>query len=398
MKKKPIAEFFTDKFNECKDRANEQIRRNTVVANAKRQIVDASRKNRQLLKYQLHALYYEAIHYLCYNLKAGEIEFYKALKKILFKVENQIDKKIMMCALTEFWRSHPAEVSYSILNEYITRWHSEENDLFSLVGVVNYKPFWNYMLMHKIREFDLENILHQSEDKNDRFKEIISWIASDEDYVEVFFEEEFDFFMNQIFQYIYYTADNDEQITLEEVFDVICGVLPKYEVKLLNYACLHCLDNESEEWLTVKDFMYVLNRMADYEYIAEKDVFCNTGKNEWPDGEYEGCVDVVEKARHIVWLHSLKMEVAEIAWILQNRFGVEESVINDAIAESAIEEFADGNLNDLVHNEKLAPLFQFPVAYNLFTLYFDDIVKNTAKCAFVELEEKYGIECKVVKA
>ena len=150
--------------------------------------------------------------------------------------------------------------------------------------------------------------------------------------------------------------------------------------------------------LSVEDFIYILNYMADYEYIAEKEVFCNTGKNEWPDVDYDGCVDVVEAARAIIYFHSLNMEVVEIAWILENRFGVEESVINDAIAESAIEEFADGNLNDLVHNEKLAPLFQFPVAYNLFTLYFDDIVKNTAKCAFAELEEKYGIECKVVKA
>ena len=92
------------------------------------------------------------------------------------------------------------------------------------------------------------------------------------------------------------------------------------------------------------------------------------------------------------------MEVAEIAWILENRFGVDEAVINDTIARAAILEFTCGNLNDLVHNEKLAPLFQFPVAYNLFMIYFDDIVKNTAKYAFSELEEKYGIECKVVKA
>lgn len=397
MTKKPFAEVLNDKFIDCKDKVNEQMRRNAVIANAKRQIVDASGKNRHLLKYQLHALYYEAIHYLCYNLRAGEIEFYKALKKILFKVEKQIDKKIMMCALTEFWRCHPAEVSPSILNEYIARWYSEENDFFSLIGVVNYKPFWQYLLNHKANKFDLENVLYQSEDENDRFKDIISWIASDEDYVEVFFEDYFDFFMDQILQYIYYTEENVARITIEEVFGVICNALPKYEVKLLNYAYLHYLDKEEEEWLTVNDFMYILNRIADYEYATGKDVFCKTGLFASLEGDYRSFY-VVADAHDIIYKHSLNMEVAEIAWILQNRFGVEESVINDAIAESAIKEFAGGNLNDLVHNEKLAPLFQFPVAYNLFMLYFDDIVKNTAKCAFVELEEKYGIECKVVKA
>ena len=397
MTKKPFADVLTDKLNECKDKFNEQMRVSNVIENAKRQIVDASRRRMNLQKYQLHALYYEAIRYLYFNLKTGEIEFYKALKKILFKVEKQIDKKIMMCALTEFCRSHPAEVTPSMLHEYIERWYSEENDFFSLIGVVNYKPFWQYLLNHKANKFDLENILHQSEDINDRFKDIISWIASDEDYVEVFFEDYFDFFINQILQYIYYTAENVEQITLEEVFGVICNALPKYEVKLLNYAYLHYLDKEEEEWLTVNDFMYILNRIADYEYATGEDVFCKTGLFASLEGDYRSFY-VVADAHDIIYKHSLNMEVAEIAWILQNRFGVDESVINDAIAESAIEEFAGGNLNDLVHNEKLAPLFQFPVAYNLFMLYFDDIVKNTAKCAFVELEEKYGIECKVVKA
>ncbi|MBO5178879.1 MAG: hypothetical protein J6B87_00835 [Clostridia bacterium] len=397
MSKKPVVEFFEDKFIEYKGKINEQMRVSNVIENAKRQIVDASRRRMNLQKYQLHALYYEAIRYLYFNLKTGEIEFYKALKKILFKVEKQIDKKIMMCALTEFCRSHPAEVTPNMLHEYIESWHSKENDLFSLIGVVNYKPFWQYMLKHKVNKFDLENILHQSEDKNAMLKEIISWIASDKDYVEVFFEDYFDFFINQILQYIYYTAENVEQITLEEVFGVICNALPKYEVKLLNYTYLHYLDKEEEEWLTVRDFMYILNRMADYEYATRKDVFCKTGLFASLEGDYRSFY-VVADAHDIIYKNSLNMEVAEIAWILQNRFGVEESVINDAIAESAIEKFAGGNLNDLVHNEKLAPLFQFPVAYNLFMLYFDDIVKNTARCAFVELEEKYGIECKVIKA
>ena len=396
MKKKPFVEVLNNKFTDCKDKINEQMRRNAVIANAKRQIVDASRKLKYFQAYQIHELYYEAIHYLYFNLRAGEAEFYKTLKKILLKVEDKIDKKIMICALAKFCENHPAEISPGILYDYATRWHHRiNNNLFSLIDNIDYKPFWGWMVQHMIDDFSLIDLLYEDELT---FEGIISWIASDEEYVEKFFGEEFDFFMEQIIECVTYGEEENELLTLGSVFDTIWRILPEYEVKVLNYAWLYCLDEETEGMLSVEDFIYILNYMADYEYIAEKEVFCNTGKNEWPDVDYDGCVDVVEAARAIIYFHSLNMEVVEIAWILENRFGVEESVINDAIAESAIEEFADGNLNDLVHNEKLAPLFQFPVAYNLFTLYFDDIVKNTAKCAFAELEEKYGIECKVVKA
>lgn len=426
MSKKPVAEFFTEKFNECKDKVNEQMRRNSVIENAKRQIVDASHRQKHLQAYQLHALYYEAIHYLCFNLKAGEAEFYKALKKVLLRVEKQIDKKIMICALTEFWRNHPAEVAApNMINEYAARWQSDENNLFSLIGVVKYKPFWQYMLKYKFEEFNLENILQQSEDADviTRFEEIVSWIATDEDYVKVFFESKFEAFMEQILQYVDYSVNYDRDahivvrvgegmyqslpqedigtpLTLETVFNTICSILPVYEIRMLNYMYLYYMEDEdNRDYLSVNDFMYILNRMADYEYVTGEDVFCNTGLIAYPNSTVasDGSVDVVAAADDIIYRHYLQMEVAEIAWILENRFGVDESVINDTIARAAILEFTCGNLNDLVHNEKLAPLFQFPVAYNLFMIYFDDIVKNTAKCAFAELEEKYGMECKVVK-
>lgn len=395
MTKTPFSEAVIDKFYECKGKIDEQMRKNSVINRVKRQILDASRRHKFILKYELTALYYDAIHHLCFNIGDDETEFYKALKNIMRKVENQIDKKEMICALAQFCESHPAEISPGILYDYAERWHSRKNNLFSLIDRIKYKPFWDWMLKHKIEEFDLENIFEQNENSLD-FEDIISWIASDKDYVEVFFEDYFDFFIDQILQYIYYTAENVEQITLEEVFGVICSALPKYEVKLLNYAYLHYLYKE-EEWLTVNDFIYILNRMADYEYATGEEVFCCTGKNEWPDMAYDGSVDVVEDAQDIIIRHSYDMEVAEIVWILQNRFSVQESVINDAIAKVAIEVFDGGHLNSLVHNEKLAPLFQFPVAYNLFLFYFDDIVKKTAKYAFKELEEKYGIECEVVK-
>ena len=427
MAKKPVAELFANKFNECKDKVNEQMRRNSVVENAKRQIVDATRRHKHLQAYQLHALYYEAIHYLCFNLKAGEAEFYKALKKVLLRVEKQIDKKIMICALTEFWRNHPVEVAApNMLNEYAARWQSDESDFFSLIGVVKYKPFWQYMLKYKFEEFNLENILKQSEDADviTRFEEIVSWIATDEDYIKVFFEAKFETFMEQIMQYVDYSVNYEKDahivvrvgegmyqslpqedigtsLTLETVFNTICNILPVYEIRMLNYMYLYYMEDENNrDYLSVNDFMYILNRMADYEYVTGEDVFCNTGLITYPNAAVapDGSVDVVAAADDIIYRHYLQMEVAEIAWILENRFGVDESVINDTIARAAILEFTCGNLNDLVHNEKLAPLFQFPVAYNLFMIYFDDIVKNTAKYAFSELEEKYGIECKVVKA
>lgn len=395
MSKKPVAEFFADKFNECKDKVNEEMRKNAVIANAKRQIVDASRKLKYFQAYQIHELYYEAIHYLYFNLRAGEAEFYKSLKTILLKVENKIDKKIMICALANFCENHPAEISPGIMYDYATRWHHRvNNNLFYLIDNTNSKPFWGWMVRHKSDDFDLLNMLCEAELT---FEAIISWIASDEEYIEKFFEEKFDFFMEQIVTCVTYVEEENALLTLGSVFDTIWRILPKYVVKVLNYLCLYCLDAETSGILSANDFIYILNYMADYEYIAEKEVFSNAGKNEWPDVDYEGCVDVVEEARGIIYLHSLNMEVAEIAWILQNRFGVEESVINDAIAESAIEEFDGGNLNELLHNEKLAPLFQFPVAYKLFWYYFEDIVKGIAKCAFAELEKEYGIECKVVK-
>lgn len=395
MSKRPITEILSDKFNECKDKVNEEMRKQAVINRVKRQILDASGKHRRLLKHQLVALYYEAIHHLCFNIRDDETEFYKALKNVMNKVENRIDKNEMICALAQFCRNHPANLTPGILHDYAARWHHRvNNNLFVLINKLNYKPFWDWMISRKIDDFDLLNMIYKGEFT---FEEIISWIASDEEYTEEFFEVNFDFFMEQVFTCVDYTEGEENPLTLTKVFDTIFRILPQYEIKVLNYAFLYCLDEETAGFLSVKNLVETLNYMADYEYVVGKDVFCCTGKNEWPYGDYEGCVDVAEIAYDIIYMHSLTMEVAEIAWILQNRFGVEESVIHDAIARSAIEEFADGNLNDLVHNEKLAPLFQFPVAYTIFLFYFDDIVKNTAKYAFAELEEKYGIECTVVK-
>ena len=422
MTKSPIIEFIAGKFNECKEAVNEQMRKNAIIERVKRQILNASSKHD--LKYQLVVWYYEAIYQLFTNLNGTEAEFCKALNRVMNKVENRIDKKEMICALVQFCSEHPAELSPGILYDYAERWHSIENNLFSLVNRINYKPFWDWMLKHKIEEFDLENIFEQNENSLD-FEDIISWIASDEEYAEVFFESRFELFMEKILQYVEYSESYDrndplivvsvgdgvhralsqneiheiqgDPFTLAKAVDTICSILPGYEIRLLNYVYLYYFDEETDECIGVNDFIYILNRMADYEYATGEEVFCCTGKNEWPDMAYDGSVDVVEDAQDIILRHSYDMEVAEIVWILQNRFSIQESVINDAIAKIAIEVFDGGHLNSLVHNEKLAPLFQFPVAYNLFLFYFDDIVKKTAKYAFKELEEKYGIECEVVK-
>lgn len=394
MTKSPVMESIAGKFNECKEAVNEQMRKNAIIGRIKRQILEINKKNRHVPIELLSKMYYEAICQLYYSLESNEVEFWKAFRKVIYKVGERINKKAMICAIAQFCSEHPAELSPGILYDYAERWHSIENNLFSLVNRINYKPFWDWMIRHKIDDFDLEELISDGEFT---FEDTILWIASDEEYTEEFFETSFDFFMEQTLRYIEYSADYNNPITLEKAFRVIFSILPQYEVRILNYTYLYYMSEEEYESLTVNDFIYILNHMADYEYVTGEKTFSCARVCKWPTGGFDGYVDVVQDAKNIIFMHSANIEVAEIVWILQNRFGIEESVINDAIAKAAIEEFAGGNLNDLLYTEKLAPLFQFPVAYNLFLLYFDDIVKNTAKYAFKELEEKYGVECEIVK-
>lgn len=384
-----MIDFVVKKMNECGSRLHEIVEK-TVLVN--RVVVKLLKIWHTSPRIEISFKYHQEISALYEGLNKNETEFYHALHKIIKRVEKHICTEEMIVALTDFWEKH--EFSPKVLEEYYEKWFTA--DWFKLISKVNYKPFWIWMFGQKIVSFDIASLISDEFDEIS-FSDIIQKIAEEEKYVQLVFDINFEHFLNSVWK-----AVGATYITIDEVFSVICGNLPTYEKKILNHAYLNFMkykgynayENESgvnAYYCNPEDFVYILDRMADYEYMWNSHYFSSVEKSRAPWNKDDGEVNVVNDAPFIIINFAKHTAIKDIVWILENRFGVKEKDIDEWLFNIMNEVYTSYTLDELLEYNFLWSFFQFPIGYKLFLWNFDDIVKSYDSISFIELEDAFDI-------
>ncbi len=395
MEKSSVLNSFVSKFGEFKQNVDETLDTTVVIEKAK--VKFFALRNSEWRG--LCVSYCEIIEWMYEASKNDSFKFCIMLRNVLKKVEKHINKSQMIIALNDFWNKYENEgkLPPKFLEYYYERWYDDDWFNILIYGGNTYKPFAMWMYKNNTYAIDISNLLNANTQLAS-FEYIIREIMSDDDFAkEVFSDEYMSCFLNSVWEAV---ISDDVNLTIEEAITTLC----KYEypgaIKILTHAyhyfiydtyyyecdcdCMYDLPN-----FNAKDFAYILDTMADYEQNVGMSVF---------NSDDEDRMNLNDDIEYIILNSCTQMEVRDIVWILENRFGIDPGVIEEKLFEIMTGVYSSNTLGELLDADVLNVFFQFPMGYKLFMWYFDDIVKSTDNLSFIELEDEFDIVGTFVKA
>lgn len=315
-------------------------------------------------------------------------QFYNAFKKFV------LDFRVYSCSveflqcIVDFWEKHG--LNSSELEPMYCKW--VDPTWFTLVKDIEYKPFWNWMFTQGIENLSLEDVLKYSDVS---FEAIVKKNVESV-YVADGFEFNHNKGLNKFLNIVWTSVVNYNMPTIKEAISVLSKNFA--EEYILTSAYYYFI--ESEEVLVsfseCEALLYVIERMADYEYGVEDYAF-SMGIPVPTLGENVGNVNVSRDVEVIIQKFANHYLLKDVVWLLENRFDVEREEIDSYLFEEFCDICMNYDLEEIMAIDKgqktsiLDVLFCFTQGEKVFNMFYDDIVTKSYRQELAKLESEYGI-------
>ncbi|MBO5178878.1 MAG: hypothetical protein J6B87_00830 [Clostridia bacterium] len=314
-------------------------------------------------------------------------EFYRVFRNTIADFKFLESPLNFIKSLLEFWDKHGLDSG--VLEDVYNKWLDYE--WFLLIPDVEYRFFWKWMFENGMKKFDMSYILENSDVK---FKDVIERIASRNEYIDLVFNKKLDNFLSSVWEATLVTSE----LSIEEAISTIVYQFPNYEVRILNHSYHYIIKNFAGFSKASEMLLYVIERMADYEYYREKPIF-SEGESCVPKND-DGNVNLNAEVEKIIAKCCDSMQLRDIAWILENRFNIDSEYIEECMCKRFVELCSERDLKSIVigrgcelweHRPILPIMVQFAAGYRIFLLFFEDLAKEAYNQELGMLEEKYGM-------
>ena len=314
-------------------------------------------------------------------------EFYKAFRNTIADFNFLVCPTNFIKTILDFWDKHGLDSREleGIYNKWV------DFEWYFLINDVEYRFFWKWMFENAMRKFDMSYILENSDVK---FKDVIERIASRNEYIDLIFNKHLDEFLNSV----WIATLGTEEISIKESISTIVHQFPNYEIRVLNHAYHYIIKNFDGFSKASEMLLYVIERMADYEYYREKPIF-SEGESCVPKND-DGNVNLNAEVKKIIAKCCDSTHLREIVWILENRFNIDSEYIEECMCKRFVELCSERDLKSIVigrgcelwkHRPILPIMVQFAAGYRIFLLFFEDLAKEAYNQELGMLEEKYGM-------
>ena len=289
-------------------------------------------------------------------------------------------------SVLEFWERHG--LASCQLECIYSKWLNYE--WFTLIKDVEYRFFWNWMFENGMEKFNVSDLVENTDVK---LVDIIERIASRNEYIDLIFNKHLDEFLNSIWEAVFLT----EMLPIDEAISAIVHQFPNYETRVLNHAYYYTMSyfkKGIDPWVA-KDFLYIIERMADYEYYTEKPIFSD-GEAIIPKNN-DGHVNLNLEVEKIISNCCDDESFKDIIWILENRFNVDNEYIEECMCRVFVKLCSLHSLSEIVcgrdyeYEAVLPAMLQFSCGYRIFMIFFEDMVRKSYVKEFTILEENYGL-------
>lgn len=319
--------------------------------------------------------------------KLSTEQFYNVFRRLIISFDVRNCPLLFIKSILDFWDNHGLKSKE--LETLYQKWADIE--WFALIKEVEYKPFWKWMFSSGMKVF---NVAYIVEYLNVTFDELITKIASEDEYSEMLFNKYLDKFLDSIWEAVLTTIE----VPIGHAIDALVHEFPSYEVKILNHAYYYFADysNPDLQRDVNEALLYVIERMADYEYGMNGNFF-SEGTPKIPYNSNVGNVNVTTAVELLIKKFSQDRLLKDIVWVLENRFNIDSDYIEECLCDEFLNICTSYDLKTLVKRNAICKysildvLFQFPLGSNLFSIFFDDIFKRIYEFELEVLEDEYGL-------
>lgn len=155
--------------------------------------------------------------------------------------------------------------------------------------------------------------------------------------------------------------------------DTLCSAFPSYERVILKSAYLSFMYGEMD---MDGDFATLIERMADFDEIEGVDHFSSDIDELLPPELNEPVINIIDNVEEIFGMLDIGAPIANIIWILENRFGIDRTYLEQKAYDEICEIFSEYSCDELIRDRVFDEIFKLPDGYNLFLLLIPNIVRN----------------------
>lgn len=196
---------------------------------------------------------------------------------------------------------------------------------------------------------------------------------------------QFDYLMDYIWSLVSsYTID------FSSALDILCGTFPIYERVILKSAYLSFMCGAMD---MDGDFAILIERMADFDEIEGVNHFSSDIDELLPPELNEPVINIINNLEEIFGMLDIGAPIADIIWLLENRFGIDRTYLEQKAYDEICEIFSEYSCDELIRDRAFDEIFKLPDGYNLFLLLIPNIVRNNISYSgFKTLLRDYNID------